>query len=727
MRATEFLVDSIGDKRTDPASSSEFVSNKYLVKIAPTEMLFYKGGELVYRKPGNYSNPNRNDVYVAKRITTTLWEKDQQGLIPNMGYSDAVEKLVNLKRELDDLIRKAPYGSYELKKYKKQYSTVSNQLKDLKDTQSEWKQKPKQVAEVFQPGKTNWEWARLGTNEVSAFFKVGDREYLWQAFTTRGNTKKWEIQFRLIRKPDTDPDDLNLFGTTGTGSSAEVMSTAVDITRAFLKDYGLDRVEEITFNAKEDSRIGLYAKMIKRLLPDWDLHKKYDSEDGMHFTLTDRRAYDKPENKLNELFDPKSGYQLHWDDEFGPEEIHSRAYDRQGNYIDINFVPVKPGIVDIEFSKLDSYEATGEGDEVAVFATVMKAIRKYLQGYQPKIIIFSGKGGSRASLYQKMIQRYAGQLGYKQFDLNKLSPEARQKLASSSSNAFVLRRTSAPVDEASYEGNLGMMEMLKFFKVASQDEKDYMKSLIAQGMQEEAWELLQKVTGEELVDEGFTDALKKGAAAGAIALGALGAGNVDAKVNPVMKPSTYQKVDKAAKPAEKETSTYNALSNNLNNEITVHKAAKKAGLKGAELAQFLAQMKHESWDFNRLKEKPQPGVKGYFAKRYDMKYSPKTAKILGNVKPGDGEKYHGRGFVQLTGRDNYRMAGEALGIDLLHKPELAAKPEVAAKIAVWYWQTRVKPYVNNFNDTTSVTKRINPALRGVDDRHENFKDYLRII
>jgi len=153
------------------------------------------------------------------------------------------------------------------------------------------------LSELFKPGKKNWEWARLGTNEVSAFFKVGDREYLWQAFTG-SNPTKWEIQFRLIRKPDVDPDELDLFGKTDTGNSAEVMSTAVDITRAFLKEYGLDRVEEITFNAKEDSRIALYAKMIKRLLPDWDLYSRKDPVDGMTFSLTDRRAYDKPENRL---------------------------------------------------------------------------------------------------------------------------------------------------------------------------------------------------------------------------------------------------------------------------------------------------------------------------------------------------------------------------------------------------------------------------------------------
>jgi hypothetical protein len=299
------------------------------------------------------------------------------------------------------------------------------------------------ITELFQHGKKNWEWARHGTNEVSAFFTVGGREYLWQALSHSSNPKKWEIQFRLIRKPDTDPDDLDLFGTTGTGNSAEVLSTAVDITRAFLKDYGLDKIEEITFNAKEDSRIGLYAKMIKRLLPDWDLHKKYDSEDGMIFTLTDRRAYDKPENKLNELFEPEKGYELQWDDQFGPKEIHARAYDRQGQYIDINFVPVRANVTDIEFSKMDSYETTGQGDEVAVFSTVMKAIRKYLEGYQPKIVVFSGKGEGRGKLYQKLIQRFASQFGYQQFDINKLSPQAQQQIGSVGSNVFVLRKSYA--------------------------------------------------------------------------------------------------------------------------------------------------------------------------------------------------------------------------------------------------------------------------------------------
>lgn len=155
------------------------------------------------------------------------------------------------------------------------------------------------TTEVFQPGKTNWKWKFRGSEEAIAEFEVGGRRYQWVAYShiRINNPLKWEIQFRLIREPS-DPDDLDLFGTTGTGNSAEVMSTAVDITRSFLEQYGVDKVEEITFNAKENSRIGLYAKMVKRLLPNWDLYQKYNVDNGMEYHLTDRRAYDKPENKL---------------------------------------------------------------------------------------------------------------------------------------------------------------------------------------------------------------------------------------------------------------------------------------------------------------------------------------------------------------------------------------------------------------------------------------------
>jgi predicted chitinase len=51
---------------------------------------------------------------------------------------------------------------------------------------------------------------------------------------------------------------------------------------------------------------------------------------------------------------------------------------------------------------------------------------------------------------------------------------------------------------------------------------------------------------------------------------------------------------------------------------------------------------------------------------------------------------------------------------------LVEKPEIAAKVAVWFWQNRVAPRVANFNDTQQATKPINPGMRGLADRHTKF-------
>ena len=219
---------------------------------------------------------------------------------------------------------------------------------------------------------------------------------------------------------------------------------------------------------------------------------------------------------------------------------------------------------------------------------------------------------------------------------------------------------------------------------------------------------------EGQLDEGWKDWVA-GATLGAAALAPQTA---DAKSAPLKPKAAVTAQHKAQEPI-------NLISmKDTEAEKVLHRAALKAGMKGVELAQFLAQTRHESDDFSRMKER---GGKQYFAKLYDPKSSPRTAKILGNIHVGDGVRYHGRGFIQITGRDNYRMAGKALGLPLEQQPELAARPDVAAKIAIWYWQTRVKPYINNFNDTKAVTQKINPAMRGLQDRHAKFIDYKNIL
>lgn len=58
----------------------------------------------------------------------------------------------------------------------------------------------------------------------------------------------------------------------------------------------------------------------------------------------------------------------------------------------------------------------------------------------------------------------------------------------------------------------------------------------------------------------------------------------------------------------------------------------------------------------------------------------------GNAASGDGWRYCGRGLFQLTTKDNYRLAGQALALPLVEKPELVATPEVAALTAAHFWQ-----------------------------------------
>lgn len=71
----------------------------------------------------------------------------------------------------------------------------------------------------------------------------------------------------------------------------------------------------------------------------------------------------------------------------------------------------------------------------------------------------------------------------------------------------------------------------------------------------------------------------------------------------------------------------------------------------------------------------------YFFRRYDPKgRNPKIARELGNTREGDGVKFHGRGYVQITGRRNYTKAQKELGVAFVANPELALDPDHAAAI-----------------------------------------------
>lgn len=102
---------------------------------------------------------------------------------------------------------------------------------------------------------------------------------------------------------------------------------------------------------------------------------------------------------------------------------------------------------------------------------------------------------------------------------------------------------------------------------------------------------------------------------------------------------------------------------------------------------------------------------------------------LGNTEPGDGWKYRGRGYIQLTGKSNYKMVGDTLGIDLVNNPDLVnSTPEMAAKTTVAWWKNYI-PSLKlrakaQMNDIRGVTKIINGGLTNLSVRHKEV-DYYR--
>lgn len=124
-------------------------------------------------------------------------------------------------------------------------------------------------------------------------------------------------------------------------------------------------------------------------------------------------------------------------------------------------------------------------------------------------------------------------------------------------------------------------------------------------------------------------------------------------------------------------------------------------------AAFLAQVGHESGGLHWLVELWGPTDS---QRRYETRYD------LGNVCPGDGFKYRGRGLIQLTGRENYRKASAALGRDLLESPQLLGEPGLACRSAAWFWQSHGLNELADAGEFEKITRRINGGLNGYAER-----------
>jgi len=387
------------------------------------------------------------------------------------------------------------------------------------------------------------------------------------------------------------------------------------------------------------------------------------------------------------------------------------------------------------------------------------------------------------------------------------------------------------IGEASYPGNIGAMEVAKFFRQATDEEKHAFKELLNQKKLGLAWHLIQKVTGVKLqgqefqedrtadvvfdtgetkrvryhptgqdivdaiiryylrqglkvvkidnediewddlpehIEEGWRD-IAAGLALGA-GIGMSGPASAKFEKVVVSKGDTVYSIARAFDTDVDVIQKLNRLDKNytiqpgqtirvpklepidepkkntiskkqerkieplrINNvktltgkpyEALLTATARKAGITDPiELAAFLAQTSVETGGFRHMRE---IGNKSRIERMYDPKFNQKGAKILGNTKPGDGWRYRGRGFIQLTGRDNYTRASRDLGIDLVKDPDLVARdPEVAARTSVWYWKTHVRNQVRDFRNTAAVTRAVQGGSSALDRREREFQDFKR--
>ena len=166
------------------------------------------------------------------------------------------------------------------------------------------------------------------------------------------------------------------------------------------------------------------------------------------------------------------------------------------------------------------------------------------------------------------------------------------------------------------------------------------------------------------------------------------------------------------------------------------------------LAHFLAQCGHESGGFRLTQENlnySAKGLMGIFKKYFPTQaladaYARKPEKIANKVygnrmgngpeASGEGFKFRGRGYIQLTGKQNYTAFDLAVEDDILANPDLVSSKHALAS-AAWFWK---KNGLNLIADTgsstevvTKITKRVNGGTIGLADRIKHFKEYHALL
>lgn len=162
-------------------------------------------------------------------------------------------------------------------------------------------------------------------------------------------------------------------------------------------------------------------------------------------------------------------------------------------------------------------------------------------------------------------------------------------------------------------------------------------------------------------------------------------------------------------------------------------------------AAFLAQVAHESGNFNFIKENlnySAEGLNKIFKKYFPtlesaQPYARQPQKIASKVyanrmgngpeETGDGYKFCGRGLIQLTGKNNYTLFANALGLSLEDTVAYMETPEGATASAGWFWDNNHLNQWVDKGDFITLTKRINGGTIGLEDRQHHFRQALQLL
>ncbi len=160
---------------------------------------------------------------------------------------------------------------------------------------------------------------------------------------------------------------------------------------------------------------------------------------------------------------------------------------------------------------------------------------------------------------------------------------------------------------------------------------------------------------------------------------------------------------------------------------------------------FLAQVLHESGGLKYVKENLNYSANGLLATfpthfpniSVANQYARQPAKIAdrvyadrmgnGNEASGDGWKYCGRGYIQITGKTNYSLFGTNADVDFINHPELIETPDYAAMSAGWFWNSHNLNTYADRDDIIAITRAINGGTNGLSERQAKLAALKKVI